>query len=128
MDSVEGLDVAQDKLPQAARRSRKAGLIAAGACVCYYGGAWLWMILLLSSPNAAVASVFWVIHAAWDAFGLIAYGLIAWAGFYLALVNSCADVKNRWPQAGIESFFWPLLALLSLAAAPLVALSGWIPP
>ena len=35
--------------------------------------------------------------------------------------------RRGWPQVGIERAFWPLAALLSLAAAPLVALTGWLP-
>ena len=85
------------------------------------------MMLLFISPNARIAYYFWAIHAAWNAFGLIVYGLIAWAGFYSAFINSCVDVKRRWPIAGIESFLWPLVALLSLAAAPISALIGKVP-
>ena len=110
-----------------ARLGRRGGLLAACACVCYFAVLAICRVLLLTAPTAGTAYIWWRIDSLWVGFGLVGYGLVAWTGFFMACVCSCIDVLGGWPQVGIERAFWPLVALLSLAAAPLVALTGWLP-
>jgi hypothetical protein len=112
-------------------RSRDLGRIGAlaalGACCCYLAGAWLLNTMMLASVEPYWVYLWWRALSFWANFGLAAYGLVAWGGFFAATVSAYREADRGNASGGWRRLAWLAVATLALAAVPLLARSGWLP-